>query len=131
MRISRLLVVFYVSFILSGCSSISAPPSNHPVEQSTAKTAPPTTSKHQTKKKDPMTVSFYRKGENPNAPYVVIGEAKVSKYNRGGIKRQDAMIHDAMRTVAASMGGDAIIDIKRTPQSVVGKVIVYQSKIMV
>src|SRR5579872_3252338 len=112
MRISNLLMVSCVCFALTCCSSMKS--SHNTASQTNSPT--PT----QQKKKNPIEVSFYTNGKNPNSPYTVIGEAKVSNYNRGGIKRQDAIIHDAMRTVAASMGGDAIIDIKRTDKSVMG-----------
>lgn len=128
MKISNLLVMSYICYVLLGCTSIhTVRPANH--TQNTTQTTP-TTQKIQ-QKKNPLEVSFYPNGQTLNTPYKVIGEAKVSKYNTGGIKRQDAIIHDTMRSVAASMGGDAIIDIKHTHKSVIGKVITYQSKIAV
>lgn len=128
MRISSLLVISYVCCTLSSCASVhTARPVNH--TQNTAQTTvkPP-------QKKNPMEVSVYYNQislKPPYKPYKIIGEAKISNFNNGGIKRQDAIIHDAMRSVAASMGGDAIIDITRTPTAVIGKVISYQSKIAV
>lgn len=128
MRISRLLVISYVCCALSSCASVNTVrPVNH-----TQNTAQKTAKIQQ--KKNPMEVSVYYSNISltpPYKPYIVIGEAKISNFNKGGIKRQDAIIHDAMRTLAASMGGDAIIDITRTPTAVIGKVISYQSKITV
>ena len=129
MRILNLLMVSYMCCTLAGCSSMNA--SHSPNNQNQKITKPtPVTTQYQ-KKKNPMEVSVYPSAKNLNNPYTVIGIAKVSNYNKGGIKRQDAIIHDAMRTVAASMGGDAIIDIKRTNKSVIGKVIAYQAKVVV
>ncbi len=121
MRTTRLLITSSLFCILLGCAT-----SHH------TQPAPTTPNKPShpivQKKKNPMEVSFYSNEKTLKAPYTVIGEAVVSKYNLRGIKRQDATIHDAMRTVAASMGGDAIIDIKGTHEAVVGKVISYQTK---
>jgi hypothetical protein len=123
MRISNLFMVSCVCLSLMGCASVNT--HNTPASQPTT----PTPTHH--KKKNPIEVSVYNNGKNPSSPYTIIGEAKVSNYNRVGIKRQDAVIHDAMRTVAASMGGDAIIDIKRTNKSVMGKVIAYHANTVV
>ncbi len=125
MRISSLLVMSYVCCALSSCASVNtARPVNH-TQHLTQKTLiiP--------QKKNPIEVSVFSNAKNVTIPYKIIGEAKVSNYNRGGIKRQDAIIHDAMRSLAASMGGDAVIDIQRTHNAVTGKVITYQSKIAV
>lgn len=121
MRITRQLIIISIYCALLGCATSHS-------TQSTSHIPPKQTVQ---KKKDPMEVSFYPNEKTLNAPYTVIGEAVVSKYNTRGIKRQDATIHDAMRTVAASMGGDAIIDIQGTRETVVGKVIAYHSKTVV
>lgn len=126
MRISRLLVVSYVYCMLLGCSTA------HHTEAQAQYTTPTTPAMPATRiKKNPIAVSFYPKGKNPGMPYTVIGEAAVSKYNASGIKRQDAVIHDAMRTLAASMGGDAVIDVKHTNQSVVGQVVAWNARVFV
>jgi PBP1b-binding outer membrane lipoprotein LpoB len=102
MRTLYLLIVINVALIVSGCSSMTKP---HPPEEYSP---PPTCHHHH---KDPVNVSFlYR--EIPNRPYRVLGVAEVSKFNTRGIKRQDATIRDLMREQAASLDGDAIIDIK-------------------
>lgn len=121
MRISYQLVVI-AGLLLSGCSSINAvQPTNNQTNNTAQNDIPIPHCK-----KNPMEVSFYTNGENPENPYTVVGQATVSKYNAGGIKRQQAVIHDAMRSAAASMGGDAIINIKRNEKAVTGTVISYQ-----
>lgn len=122
MRISGLLVVSYVCCMLLGCAT-----SHHTQYTTPAKPVMPATQI----KKNPIAVSFYPNGKNPSTPYTVIGEAAVSKYNASGIKRQDAVIHDAMRSLAASMGGDAVIDVKHTNQSVVGQVVTWNPRVFV
>lgn len=74
--------------------------------------------------KNPMTVSFYTHGK-PEKPYVVVGKEVVSKFNTAGVKRQRASIHDAMRTLAAAMGGDAVINITHDTNTVRGEVVAY------
>lgn len=124
MKISCTLMVI-MGLALSGCASIHA---THNQTQNTQKTSPPT---KQCPHKNPMEVSFYSNGKNPANPYTVVGSATVSKYNSAGNKRQEATIHDAMRSAAAEMGGDAIINVKRNEKTVSGTVIAYHSGIAV
>jgi hypothetical protein len=126
MKISYLLVAI-MGFTLSGCSSISSVQPVNKQVQNSSKTAPPIQKCH----RNPMEVSFYTNGVNPSNPYTVVGNASVSQYNMAGNKRQEATIHDAMRSAAASMGGDAVINLKRNDATVSGTVIAYQPKITV
>lgn len=124
MRLSPALIVSYVCLALAGCSTIhSTRPATTPVP--VAKTTSVNAKCKCHKKTNPLAVSLYPRAIDLNVRYTVLGEAKVSRYNMGGLKRQDAIIHDVMRTVAASMGGDAIVDIKGTGDMVSGKVIKY------
>lgn len=77
--------------------------------------------------KNPVGIQVYASGQRPVRPYKVIGTETVSKYNPAGIKRQTAMIHDVMRNLAASIGGDAVIDVHPEDKSLTGKVIIYQN----
>lgn len=121
MRLS-LLAMIMIGFALSGCSTMNGTPATHNQSQKTINTA------SKIHYKDPLEVSFYPAGK-PSKPFTVLGQTTVSKYNTAGHKRQEATIHDALRTKAASMGGDAIIDIQRDDNSVSGTVIAYQPKI--
>lgn len=116
MKILNLVVIAGVSIAITGCSTIQSYNS-----QTTSKTHPKI-------KKNPMTVSFYPSTKNITLPYTVLGQEIISKYNFVGIKRQEATIHDAMRSKAAEMGGDAIVDIKHDDKTVTGTVIAYRSK---
>jgi hypothetical protein len=104
--------------ILSGCST-----SNNP--QITATTPPSTVTANATPLKDPYTVKVYSPHEQLLAPYKVIGQATISKFKAGGIKRQKACIQDSLRNVAAAMGGDAVIDLALNDKTVTGTVIAY------
>jgi hypothetical protein len=124
MRTLYLLIVIYVALIVSGCTVTRTPVASttyskpsHPTEEYTA----PRCHHH----KDPVNVSFlYR--EIPNRPYKVLGTAEVSKFNTEGIKRQDATIRDLMREQAASLDGDAIIDIKNDDKKITATVIAFK-----
>ena len=118
MRISHSLMVI-ISLILSSCAATHS-------EQS-INAANNAASTVQACKKNPLAISFYTNDVNPERPYIILGKATVSKYNKGGIKRQEAVIRDAMSTVAASLGGDAVIHIKHTKKTVTGTVIAYQN----
>lgn len=76
--------------------------------------------------KNPLSVTLYTGKRNPNKPYIILGKESVSKFNRVGIKRQEANIRDAMRHVAATLGGDAVINISHDANSVTGTVIAYE-----
>lgn len=118
MRILYLLSVIYIGFALTSCASSIEQPAN-PINP--AKKPAATASN-----KNPMTVTFYKKGTNPKMPYKIIGEESISKYNLGGIKRQEGNVRDAMRQLAAAMGGDAVINLKHDAKSISGTVIAYQ-----
>ncbi len=126
MRMSRLLMVSCLYCTLLGCSSMNTVHPAHQKTQQVAAATPMASQYH--KNKNPMEVSLYPSGKSLSNPYTIIGEASISEYNMVGIKRQNAIIHDAMRTLAAAMGGDAIIDVKHLNNAVIGKVIAYPSK---
>jgi hypothetical protein len=119
-----------LSLILSACSSIN---SQEPVDLSGKSTlnspllikpkCPPPP-----KKKNPMNVSLYTPGIKPQKNYLVLGNETISKFNQNGIKRQKANIHDLLRNIAASMGGDAVINLRYDQKMVSGTVIKYKNK---
>jgi hypothetical protein len=128
MKTLYLLGVIYIGLALTSCASLGNDPSN---DQAVTKAAAKTVAKspaHQVPPKNPLTVSFYPKGNNPKHPFKVIGTETVSKYNTVGIKRQEAIIRDAMRKIAAAMGGDAVIDITHDQKVVTGTVVSYEKK---
>ena len=77
--------------------------------------------------KNPLAITLYSHKQTLVKPYTVIGRTSIPEYNTGGIKRQEACLHDTLRSLAASMGGDAIINILHNNKKVVGTVIAYQS----
>lgn len=113
------LTILCISVFLSSCTSytdidhVNSLPKNTP-------------QKSKVMKKNPIAVTFYKKGERPPLPFKVLGKEVVSKYNLVGVKRQEASIHDAMRKLAANLGGDAVIDVNHDEKSVSGIVIAFQ-----
>ena len=76
--------------------------------------------------KDPLLVAFYAKETHLKRPYRVIGKEIVPRYNPVGFKRQTAAVHDIMRRLAASIGGDAVINIHSDDEKFEGTVVSYQ-----
>lgn len=111
MKTLYLLILIYIGLFLSGCAA----------NNQSILSAPDATTK-----KDPIAVTFYSKGQKPTNRYTVVGKGTVSKYNNVGIKRQTASLHDAMRNLAAAMGGDAVINIIHDDKTITGTVIAYQ-----
>lgn len=118
MRLVYSFIMIYVALTLSACATTRQQPVDKPL-LSTASTS----FKDKTHK-DPIEIAVYVEGK-PLHPYKVIGTETISKYNTVGVKRQEAVIRDAMRNLAASMGGDAVINIMNEDKTITATVIVY------
>jgi uncharacterized protein YceK len=114
-----LLGVINVALIMSGCATNISHQTLEPEQQTTV--APAKCHVH----KDPLNVSVITK-EKPARPYTVIGKARVSKYNVAGNKRQEATMRDIMRQLAASLNGDAVIEVQNREKEITATVITYQ-----
>ena len=66
---------------------------------------------------------FFIKGKKLNTSYQKIAVISVDHYNLVGIKRQQAIIDDLLKNNAASLGGNAIIDVHENDGKIVGHVI--------
>lgn len=118
MRLVYSFIMIYVALTLSACATTRQQPVDKPL-LSTASTS----FKDKTRK-DPIEIAVYLEGK-PLHPYKVIGTETISKYNTVGVKRQEAVIRDAMRNLAASMGGDAVINIMNDDKTITATVIAY------
>jgi hypothetical protein len=89
-----------------------------------------TTTKETYPPKNPQIVALYINDKGPHAPYRVIGVATISKRNLFGIERQDATLHEMMKKLAASVGGDGLINVSSNNESMQANIIAFQ-KIMI
>lgn len=122
MKSLYLLIIIYIGFYLIGCAGTT----NHPnYSQNTKQTNQANAINPQAK--DPLTVTMYNDSQKPSNRYKILGTETISKFNYNGIKRQIASIHDAMRNLAAKMGGDAVINIAHDDKTVTGTVISYEN----
>ena len=76
--------------------------------------------------KNPDQVALYAGDKTPHTAYRVIGIAKISRYNLLGLKRQNATLEGMMKSLAASIGGDGVIDIYTNNDSMQANIIQFQ-----
>lgn len=76
--------------------------------------------------KNPETIAIYNNNESPHAAYRVIGLATVSKHNLFGSPRHDTTMNTMMKKLAASMGGDGLINVNESDEALQAHVIAYQ-----
>ncbi|MDX1902433.1 MAG: hypothetical protein SFW66_10635 [Gammaproteobacteria bacterium] len=114
-KISLLSFYLIIALMLSSCATPTNPTIDKPDPIKTSLVKPV---------KDPIGIAVYTHGEKPKGHYTVIGKAIVSRFNVVGIKRQKAIINDHLRSIAAAMGGDGIMDVSLTSNDVIGLVIV-------
>jgi hypothetical protein len=124
-KISSIMATMTIAALLISCTTQGRPPTQlasniinrESVIQMTHDTYPA---------KNPQLVSLYTNNNKPHAAYRVIGVAKVSKYNILGERRQDETVHTMMKNLAASIGGDGLIDVNHTEQETQANIIAYQ-----
>jgi hypothetical protein len=130
MRLLYWMMVICMYLSLAACNTTSKPINTTPTPTKT--TIKKVTPKNPTlsavkQRKNPMTVTIFTAGEKPQKPYVVVGKETVSKFNFVGVKRQEAHIREAMRKLAANLGGDAIINVTHDDHSVSGTIIEFKA----
>lgn len=76
--------------------------------------------------KNPLQVSLYDNNQSPHTAYRIIGIATVSKYNLLGTERQNATLNTMLKKLAASIGGDGLINVKTNEESMQGHVIAFE-----
>jgi len=72
------------------------------------------------------TISVYTKEKSPHTAYKIIGIASVSNFNLFGIKRKETTLTDMIKKLAASIGGDGLINIQYNSDKIEASVIAYQ-----
>lgn len=125
MKLLYPLIIIYTGLTLSGCAYIngrSIPPTS---AKTTTKTAAKQNDTQLTKKKDISAISL---NTTPTQPYTILGKEIVSQFNIVGNRRSEGIIQDKMRNLAAELGGDAVINIKRNDNTIQGTIIAFDDK---
>ena len=104
--IKTISVLALALLLMMGCAT-------ERVMTTTSKQFPPT---------NPDAVKIYLTA-NPNTPFEEIGRVSVDKYSMMGTSRSGDVIYKNLREKAASIGGDAIINITEDFASMSGVVI--------
>ena len=126
MRMSFILYVLCFAFALTGCTT-PLPKSQHAtktIKQGEAMISY-ATAKHKPKGGGNI-VAFYPREANLKRPYRIIGKEIVSRYNFIGLERRTKTMNEIMKNLAASMGGDAVINITADNLKVEGTVISFE-----
>lgn len=76
--------------------------------------------------KNPERIAVYQTNQLPSKPYRVIGVATVAKYNLMGKARGEETVHEMIKNLAASIGGDAVIKLDPKDELIEAKVIQFQ-----
>ena len=124
-RAHRIIAAIVVAFLLGSCSA---------KQPTTIQTAANFINRqnvvHTTKEfyaaKDPKKITVFTQEKTPYTAYRVIGKATISKYNLLGLKREETTLKEMMKNLAASIGGDGIIDIHNNNDALQATIIQYQ-----
>jgi len=119
--------VIALALILGGCSCTGPGPTSTQMATNFIKRQHVlATTKEKYPAKNPHAVALYTSEQKPLMPYRIIGVATVSKYNLLGMHRQEDTVHEMMRNLAASIGGDGIINVSNHGDSMQASVIAFQ-----
>lgn len=126
MRMLQPLLIMMAIFS-AGCST--TPPQKNPTRVASNiinRQHVATTTKEIYPAKNPQKVAMYNEKKEPHTAYRIIGAASVDKYNLFGVERDEETLHNMMKKLAASIGGDGIIDINNNDHQMQGRVIAFQ-----
>jgi hypothetical protein len=121
------LIILFVVILLEGCATSKSTRfsskllNNQGVVAITKKRYPP---------KRPTDVAFYAPQQKPNQPYRVIGMAKVFKRSLLGATKSEQELHETIKKLAASIGGDAVMNFHDTGRSLEGHVIKFEKIVL-
>lgn len=129
MRMPNLIIVSAIAMLIGGCTTTGQSGTQVAANFIHRQNVIPTTSETYPAK-NPQTVAVYSKEHKPLTPYRIIGEATISKYNLLGMQRQENTLNKMMKSLAASMGGDGIMNVSMNNDHMKASIIQYQ-KIMI
>jgi hypothetical protein len=123
----RLGIIVAVLLQLTACATHKKSSSHHQASGNMfSRETVVLTTKHHYAAKNPNAVVFYTNGKRPDAAYRVIGIVTVYKRSLLGASRDASEVRHMVRTLAASIGGEGLINIKDTDRAFQGHVIVFQ-----
>lgn len=125
MRTSLFFLLVLVPISLSGCSTCG-PGTAEKASHFLQKQQVTTTTNDTYPRKNPQKIALYNKDQQPHMAYKIIGKATVSKTNLMGVKREETTLHEMMKNLAASIGGDGLIDVNHQEDSIEANVIAFQ-----
>ena len=126
MKISHLtLFTIVVAFFIESCSTTGQSPAQVATNFINRETIITTTKEHYPAK-NPTSVALFINDKTPHTAYRIIGTATISRYNLLGIKRKENTLHDMMKSLAASIGGDGLIDISINSDGMQANIIQFQ-----
>lgn len=120
-----ILSLIGLSFLIIGCTT-SGQSSTQLASNFINRQHVVATTKESYAPKNPKNIALYAKNEKPLSPYRIIGIATVSKHNLIGMQRQDNTLHEMMKKLAASIGGDALINISDNTENMQASIIQFQ-----
>lgn len=124
-RISLLTAMIATSLLLQGCSSCAQSPTQMANNMINRQTLVSTTNERYPAK-NPKRVAFYTNDKTPHTAYRVLGVATISKHNLIGVPRGQQTVNSMMKNLAASIGGDGVMNIDDNGETLRGNVIAFQ-----
>lgn len=124
MKISYQIIAISVIVLLTSCASQKSPTqmaSNFLNRQSVEMTTKETYTA-----RNPKAITLFTEQKTPHTAYRVIGIATVSRYNLIGVERKNNTLEEMIKSLAASVGGDGLIDIQTDRESIRANVIQFQ-----
>lgn len=120
-----LLTTIMLTLLLSSCANSNCTPAQAASNLIQRQQVVATTKEHYPSK-NPQAVAIYNDDESPVTAYRVIGIATISKYNLLGVQRQNNTMNAMMKDLAASMGGDGLINVSENDEAMQAHIIAYQ-----
>ena len=121
---------FYLIIITSGLALLTSCTSTRTTTQMAAnfinRQTIVTTTKETYPPKNPKHIALYTNEHKPLTPYRIIGVATISKHNFFGGKRQAETLNSMMKNLAASIGGDALIQTNVNNETIKVNIIQFQ-----
>ncbi len=122
-RYSHIVLIGLINSLLTACTSMSDIGAGANNLISGGSVAVNTNQTYPKNSPDNVHIFF---DEKPHKSYIEIGQVNIDTDNMLGIPKSETEIIRAMQEQAASIGGDAVINVNQSMSSAIGTVIVYK-----